>query len=136
YTLKFARKKAGDDFKVGALRARWSGARLEADGSLSGPKDEWRGAWGLPIPDGIEEVPQKVQGTEVRPETWEYGTVAQILHIGPYATEPPTVRRLHDFIAAQGYEIAGEHEEEYLTRPTARVVKTLIRYPVRKRAAR
>lgn len=39
---------------------------------------------------------------------------------------------LHSFIAKQGYEIAGGHEEEYLTRPTSKVIKTIIRYPVRK----
>jgi hypothetical protein len=32
-----------------------------------------------------------------------------------------------------GYEIAGPHEEEYLSRPDAKVVKTIIRYAVRKK---
>jgi len=44
-----------------------------------------------------------------------------------------TVERLHKFIADSGYEIAGTHEEEYLTSPDARVPKTLIRYPIRKK---
>jgi hypothetical protein len=41
--------------------------------------------------------------------------------------------RLHDFIVENGYEIAGVHEEEYLTMPKAKVQKTLIRYPIRKK---
>ena len=40
---------------------------------------------------------------------------------------------LHKFIEDSGCEIAGVHEEEYLTRPDAKVVKTIIRYPVKKK---
>jgi hypothetical protein len=68
-------------------------------------------------------------------ETWAYGTVAQVLHLRPYDQEQPTIEKLHQFIAEQGYELAGPHEEEYLSRPDAKVVKTLIRYPVRKKSS-
>ena len=125
YTLKFALKKQGRAFKVAALRARWP-----AD--LGTPADQWTGIWGLPIPDDTTELVQKTPGVEVVIQTWEYGTVAEILHLGPYSEEPPTIARLHEFIAASGYEIAGVHEEEYLTMPGVKVQKTLIRYPVRK----
>ncbi len=69
---------------------------------------------------------------------WRYGTVAEILHVGSYATETPTIERLHQFIADQGYEIAGPHEEEYLKGPGMWGVKekdylTIIRYQVRQR---
>jgi hypothetical protein len=87
----------------------------------------------LPIPEDIDSLPQKVPGTEVKIETWEYGTVVQILHLGPYDQEGPTVERPHKFIKENGYEIAGVHEEECLTRPDAKVIKTIIRYPVRKK---
>jgi len=81
----------------------------------------------------IRDSPQKVPGIEVKIETWEYGTIAQILHLGAYDQEYATVDRLHRFIEDNGYEIAGIHEEEYLTTPDAKVIKTLIRYPVRKK---
>ena len=127
YTLKFQFKKSGKgDFKVGGLRARWPDAHLL-------PKDQWTGIWALPIPEGTTELPKKVPEPEVRIEVWEYGTVAEILHFGPYSEEGPTVERLHKFIEESGYEIAGVHEEEYLTRPTAKVPKTIIRYPIRNR---
>ncbi len=126
YTLKFALRKKGVDFKVGALRARWPNAHIA-------PKDQWIGIWGLPIPDNTTALPQKVPDNEVKIEVWEYGTVAQVLHIGPWDAEEPTIVRLHDFIAQNGYEIAGTHEEEYLTTPHAKVQKTIIRYPVRKK---
>jgi hypothetical protein len=55
------------------------------------------------------------------------------LHIGGYDQETPTVQRLQKFIADNGYEVAGAHEEEYLTKPDAKVVKTIIRYPVKRK---
>ncbi len=128
YTLKFDLKKKGvPDFKVTGLRARYPDAN-------DVPKDQWTHIMGLPVPADTTTLPQKVPGVEVNIETWDYGTVAQILHLGPYDEEYPTVQRLHQFIQEQGYEIAGVHEEEYLSRPDAKVVKTVIRYPVKKKA--
>ena len=127
YTLKFDFKKKGlPTFKVSGLRSRYPDAHLV-------PIDEWTHIIGLPIPEDTTSLPQKVAGTEVKIETWEYGTVAQILHLGAYDEEGSTVERLHKFIEDSGYEIAGVHEEEYLTTPDAKVVKTVIRYPVRKK---
>ena len=128
YTLKFARKKQGGlpDFKVAPPRSRYP------DG-LTKPKDKWTILTGVPIPEDVTTLPQKVSGIEVKIETWQYGTVGQILHIGSYDTEMPTVQKLQQFITDNGYEIAGSHEEEYLTKPDAKVVKTLIRYQVKKK---
>ncbi len=127
FTLKFQLKRSGQpDFKVTGLRARWPDAHLV-------PKDQWTGHWGLPIPDSTTELPAKVPEPKVTIERWEYGTVAEILHLGLYTEEGPTIERLHKFIEESGYEIAGVHEEEYLTRPDAKVPKTLIRYPVRRK---
>ena len=126
YTLKFELKKKGTDFKVSGLRARWPDNHLV-------PKDEWLGIYGLPIPEEASSIPQKVADIEVKMEKWDYGTVAQILHIGPYTEEQPTVERLHSFIEDSGYQIAGVHEEEYLTSPQAKVQKTIIRYPIKKK---
>ena len=127
YTLKFDLKKKGlPTFKVTGLRARYPDAHLV-------PKDEWTHIMGLPIPQDTTSLPQKVAGTEVKIETWQYGTVAQILHLGPYDQEGPTIERLHKFIEDSGYEIASDHEEEYLSRPDAKVVKTIIRHVVKKK---
>jgi hypothetical protein len=59
--------------------------------------------------------------------------VAQILHLGPYDQEQETTERLQRFITDNGYEIAGPHEEEYLSKPDAKVIKTLVRYRVKKK---
>ncbi len=127
FSHKFALKKKGlPTFKVGGLRARYPDAHLL-------PKGKWTHIIGLPIPEDTTLLPQKVAGVEVKIETWPYGTVAQILHLGSYDQEDPTIERLHKFIEESGYQIAGDHEEEYLSRPDAKVVKTIIRYVVRKK---
>jgi hypothetical protein len=129
YKLKFALKKEGVDYKIGPPAARWSGG----PDWMSVPRDRWEAAWAIPVPPGTTELAQKDPETPVTVETWEYGTVAQILHVGSYAGETPTILRLHDYIAEQGLEIVGEHEEEYLSRPEAASPKTVIRYRVRTR---
>jgi len=88
YTLKFDLKKKGlPTFKVSGLRARYPNAHLV-------PKEEWTHIIALPIPEDATSLPQKVPGVEVKVETWEYGTVAQILHLGAYDEEGPAVDRL------------------------------------------
>jgi hypothetical protein len=127
YTLKFALKKRGlESFKVGCPRARYPDAHLY-------PKGEWLIIAGISVPENTASLPQKEPNTEVKLETWEYGTVAQILHLGPYDQETETIQRLHQFITDSGYEITGPHEEEYQSKPDAKVIKTLIRYQVKKK---
>ncbi|MES0279095.1 MAG: GyrI-like domain-containing protein [Dehalococcoidales bacterium] len=129
YTLKFDLKKKGlPTFKVTGLRGRYP----DADTT---PKEQWTITLGLPVPDDTTTLTQKVAEVEVALETWPYGTMAQILHIGAYDQETPTIERLQRFIEESGYEMAGDHEEEYLTSPDAKVVKTLIRYLVRKKTS-
>lgn len=125
YNLKFSLKKQGIEFKVEPIRARWPDAHLVA-------KEQWTGIWAIPVPEDTVTVVQKVPDIEVRIETWQYGDVAQILHLGSFSTEGPTVARLHDFITESGWRISGAHEEHYLTRMDAREQRTLIRYPVQK----
>ncbi len=103
------------------------------------PRDQWVGIFGLPIPDEISELPSKeIEDIEVEIRSWDYGEVAEILHVGPYSEEEPTVKRLKDFISASGYKIVGNHEEEYLQGPgmlfkvKPEKYKTVIRYNVKK----
>ncbi len=64
--------------------------------------------------------------------------MAEILHIGPYTKEQPTIQRLTDFIQKNGYKISGTHEEEYLKaggmffKGNENEYYTIIRYPVKK----
>jgi effector-binding domain-containing protein len=109
-------------------RARWFG-------DVKTPKDQWVGQYALPVPDAAT-LPPGSGGAKI--EVWEYGEVAEILHAGSYADEPPTVERLMKFIASQGYVVAGPHEEEYLrgpeSGPDATQYRTIIRYQVKKKS--
>jgi len=66
-------------------------------------------------------------------ERWREGRCAQVMHIGPYSEERPTIERLHGFIAEQGLRQRGAHHEIYLGDPRrsdpARL-KTVLRQPV------
>ncbi len=98
----------------------------------------WKGMTGIPVPETVSELklPKNCYGMTVELSDWQYGETAEILHVGPYEKEAPTVKRLLDYIDAQGYEIAGLHEEVYLKGPGNPLVKpenyyTIIRYPVK-----
>jgi len=115
-----------------APRARWPKP-------LETPKEQWTGLYALPVPAGTQLAQDlSVPGCKVYLDDWKYGEVAEILHIGPYIDEPPTVKRLVDHIAAQGYRVAGPHEEEYLRaqgmfgRGDPKKYYTIIRYQVEK----
>lgn len=127
YPLKFALKKQGVEYKMEPPRARWFGGPDWA----TLPREEWKAEWAIPVPEGTTDLIQKDPEIPVTVETWDYGTVAEVLFIGAYADEEPTIRALHAFIDEQGYEIAGPHEEEYQSQPNAKAPKTVIRYQVR-----
>jgi effector-binding domain-containing protein len=118
--------------KVPAPRTRWP--KPSAPSS-----EEWVGLYALPVPDSVTAVPLPEAGAP-RPSlaTWEYGEVAQILHVGPYDTEGESVKKLKDFIAAHGLEIAGPLEAEHLRGPPRAEPDgywTLLRFPVKERSA-
>jgi hypothetical protein len=124
-------KLKNNRIKQAAPRARWP-VGLEAK------KEDWIGVYGLPVSDTVTELPAQKDGLAVKLATWEYGTVAEILHIGPYSTEEPTITKLKNFISESGYGIYGDHEEEYLKGPSffptdPKNYYTIIRYRVRKK---
>jgi hypothetical protein len=65
----------------------------------------------------IAEVRRKkrLPGLErLRVETCAEGRCAQILHVGPFTEEGPTIECLHAFITARS-ALAGKHHEIYLS---------------------
>jgi hypothetical protein len=61
------------------------------------------------------------------------GLCAQILYIGAYKDEGPTIQRLHAFIGEHDYVLAGKHHEIYLGDPRRAEpskLKTVIRQPM------
>ena len=102
---------------------------------LDTPKSEWVGFYALPLPEQVTTLPPGASGVKI--DVWQYGEVAEILHIGGYDKETPTIEKLMKFIAAKGYVVAGPHEEEYLKGPESGPktddYQTIIRYQVKKK---
>jgi hypothetical protein len=117
--------------QMAAPRARWSSPNFGKDA-----KSEWTGYYALPLPESVSGLPAGLQGVKI--DVWKYGEVAEVLYIGPYDKETATIEALHQFIADQGYEIAGMHEEEYLVGPgmgntPPESYRTIIRYQIKKK---
>ena len=118
-------------------RARWPK-------DFNTPKEEWVGVYGFPLPEFINALPPQDPNdpVQVKLRTWKYGYVAEILHVGPYGEEAPTVEKLRAFITDNGYEIAGDHEEEYLKGPgmilrgNPKKYFTILRYEIKKKGAK
>ena len=69
----------------------------------------------------------------VRFESFEEGKVAQIIHIGPFSEERPTIEKIHTFIEERGSQRRGKHHEIYLSdirRTAADNLRTIIRQPM------
>ena len=114
---------------------------------LQGKKDQWH--WTIMIlqPRGVtakrvaaarEDLMRKRKLStlpEVRLQRFAEGLCVQVLHIGPYAAERPTIEALHAFMRENGYTFAGAHHEIYISDPNRTDpsrMKTVIRQPVRK----
>lgn len=86
----------------------------------------------------LAEVKKKKDLTaldRVRFESYHEGLSAQIMHIGPYAAEEPTIAELHSFIEENGYRLNGRHHEIYLSDPRKSApekLKTVLRQPIQK----
>ncbi len=145
YTLKFAIKKGrGADFKVMGPEGLWWSDDPEA--FRTGRKDLWRWTFMIAQPDlvtaaDVEEARTALRARRnpaaidrVRLERLVEGRAAQVLHVGPYSEEGPTVERLHAFIRQQGGEPSGKHHEIYLNDPRRTApekLKTILRQPMR-----
>lgn len=70
--------------------------------------------------------------SKVRFEPLSEGKCAQILHIGPFSDEGPTIEKVHEFIDSRGKRI-GKHHEIYLSdirKADPSKWKTVIRQPM------
>lgn len=146
YTLKFAGKKShGRDFSVGPLEGLW----YSPDPTVFTARD--KGAWQwtmlIPLPDWVtaDEVDAAIQAAhakkgndairQVRLQTLTEGRSVQILHLGSYDDEAPTLALLHDeYLPEHGLTYNGHHHEIYLNDPRRTApekLRTVLRQPVR-----
>ena len=109
YNTFFKLKKYGNTLPASAPKVRWPMTLSEDT-----PKEEWKGIVAVPVSEDVSSLPDNKTGMEIVLTEWEYGTVAEILHIGPYSDEMTTIEKLSKFISNNGYRVIGEHEEEYI----------------------
>lgn len=144
YTAKFMVKKGPQalDYAVMPLEGLWWADEMNA--FMENERSKWRWTMMIMQPSlvadedihaAIGEVRRKkrLPGIErLRLEHFSEGLCAQILHIGPFTKEGPTIERLHGFIGARS-GLRGKHHEIYLSdirRADPKNWKTILRQPM------
>jgi hypothetical protein len=151
YTLKFMLKQRPADpldYPVMALEGLWWVEDGHFDITI---KDNWYYTLMILTPEvvtpevfaeGLAKLRQK-QGDQpafarLRLETFTEGRCVQMMHVGPYATEPATMEAMQAFMAANSLQdrvgpAGGKHHEIYLGDPRKAApdkLKTILRHPV------
>lgn len=152
YTLKFMLKKRKTntiDYPVMALEGLWWVQDGRFDITV---KDNWLYTLMILQPDVITKevfeeglaVLKRKRGdspslSSLRLGIFEEGLAVQMMHIGPYATEPATLEVMLAFAAGQGYRDrigqGGKHHEIYMGDPRKAdpaKLKTVLRHPIMK----
>jgi len=146
YGLRFALKRRGVPGRVGALEGLWwpADGSTDLDEILAG-RAGWKWILMIVLPPEAtqEELEEQLAAgrakldpeiaTSLRVETFEEGAVAQVLHVGPYSEERPTIERLHAGIVEAGYRPRGRHHEIYLGDPRRSAperLRTILRQPI------
>ena len=146
YGIKMLMKKEGRDFTVAKLEGLWW---VDSDRHyLEVPREEWR--WRLLIrqPEFVtHEIVQRAKEEvlerkgldlvkEIKVEEIAEGRCVQILHVGPYSTEPESLAKLYELMEAEGFTFNGFHHEIYLSDPRktpAERLRTILRQPVKEK---
>lgn len=151
YAMKFAAKAQGADFVVPPLEALWWADDPSA--FVAGDRSAWRWTAMIRMPETLSQedfvnardsasVKLAKKGgvdvtalAELRLDRLEEGDCLQILHIGAYTDESPTLADLHDRLMPEsGLTFNGKHHEIYLGDPrkvAPEKLKTILRQPVR-----
>lgn len=148
YKLKFMSKvDLGQDYVVPPLEGLWWAADME---TFTTQRDKGAWDWTMMImqpewigPQHFEDAVGQVRKQKDAPalarlrlETYHEGLVVQILHVGSYNDEGPTLHRMHhEFIPQSGLEMAGKHHEIYLSdarKVAPEKLRTVLRQPVRR----
>jgi hypothetical protein len=146
YTMKFSLKFGPEkiDYPVMPLDGLWWTDKEPFDVENKG---SWKWTLMIAVPDCItaamfREAKKTLKvkkglamADEIRLKSFREGPSVQIMHIGPYSEEGPTIAKLHQFAADCGYTTAGKHHEIYFSDPRRtkpEKLRTLLRQPVKK----
>lgn len=144
YTAKFMVKKRPEniDYSVMPLEGLWWADDMSA--FATGEKSKWKWTMMIMQPQFVEDdvIGQAISEVKakkglpavelLRLETFSEGRCAQLLHVGPFSEEGPTIERLHAFIDEHGAR-TGKHHEIYLSdirRADPAKWKTILRQPM------
>lgn len=145
YTTKFMLKKGEQqiDYGVMPLEGLWWADDMTA--FVANDRSQWKWTMMMMQPSLVEDVLIDTAMEQVckkkglpaidrmRLEYFTEGTCAQIMHIGPFTEEGPTIEKVHDFIDSRS-ELRGKHHEIYLSdirRADPKNWKTIIRQPMK-----
>lgn len=148
YTLKFhSKNELGKDCVVPPLEGLWWSD--DFDDFRSRRKNKWSWTMMIMVPDWLGKKEFKVAVSTVsskkpdikvdrlRLETLNEGLSVQIMHIGSYDNETPTLLKLHDqWLPENGLKERLKHHEIYIGDPRktpAEKLKTVLRQPVEKK---
>jgi len=146
YKIKFISKvQLGKDYVVPPLEGLWWAEDMETF-TTTRDKSQWDWTMMIMTPGWIDvemftstlEAVQKGKNPsaleKVRMESYHEGLSVQIMHIGSYDEEGPTLMKLHqEFLPRNGYKENGKHHEIYLGDPrrvAPEKLKTVLRQPV------
>lgn len=146
YAVKFrSRSELGRDLVVAPLEGLWRADHPSA--FVAREKHAWSWTMLISQPDWIdaEFVLDTVAAVRAKGRTpaldrlrlleLHEGTSVQILHVGSYDDETPTLARLHDeWMPQHGVTFNGDHHEVYLSdarRTAPEKLRTVLRQPVR-----
>ena len=145
YSIKFMIKKGPSavDYGVMPLEGLWWADDMSAFASKDKSSWKWTAMIMQPalvtaalVESAVAEVEKKKNPAalfKMRFEALAEGQCAQILHVGPFSEEGPTIEKLHAFIDGSGQR-SGKHHEIYLSdirRAEPAKWKTIIRQPMR-----
>ncbi len=145
YTLKFMVKKGAQavDYVVMPLEGLWWADDMANFSTTD--KSNWKWTAMIMQPDCVTPAMVDTAITEVRKKknppalglvrfiAFHEGRAAQIMHVGPFSAEGPTIEKVHQFIRERGCALAGKHHEIYLSdmrRTAPEKWKTVIRQPM------
>jgi hypothetical protein len=147
YALKFKIKKSSFavDYAVMPLEGLWWADDMKLFQLES--RENWKWTMMIMQPEFITDEMVQESITEVRKKknpsqlsnvrfsNFQEGHCAQIFHKGPYGKEEiPTIKKLHDFILENGYQLRDKHHEIYfnsLLRTNPENLRTIIRQPIK-----
>ncbi len=145
FTVKMARKFAGRDYTVAKLEGLWWLDDRERS-FLDVSPQTWNWKLIIRVPEfitekevggAIEKLLAKNKPREVasvRLEELREGKCVQILHVGPYDKERPTIAQMQAHADAHGLKFHGLHHEIYFNDPrrvAPAKLRTILRHPVK-----